>query len=49
VRGFSDRRFYPQANRAAVRQYPPGAAAALRAAGFVRDVMDFVLYREVGR
>ena len=49
ARGFSDRRFYPQASRVAVRQYPPDAAKALQAAGFVRDVMDFVLFREAGR
>ena len=49
ARGFSDKRFYPQSSRVAVRQYPTDAAKALMAAGFVRDVMDFVLFREAGR
>ncbi len=43
---YSERRIYPAQNRLAVRQYPPDAAGALEDAGFIREMQDYVLYRE---
>ncbi|MEA4890402.1 MAG: DEAD/DEAH box helicase [Clostridiaceae bacterium] len=43
---YSERRLYPAQNRLTVRQYPPEAADALVKAGFIREMQDYVLYRE---
>ncbi|MCL2433070.1 MAG: DEAD/DEAH box helicase, partial [Clostridia bacterium] len=46
---FGKKRLFSMAKKLSVKQYPPQAAEALRAAGFLPDVGDFVLYREFGR
>jgi ATP-dependent Lhr-like helicase len=46
VYSYAEKRLYPQLNRIPVRQYPPEAIEALTGAGFIRDVTDYVLYRE---
>jgi ATP-dependent Lhr-like helicase len=43
---YAEKRLYPLLNRIPVRQYPPEAIEALTGAGFIRDVTDYVLYRE---
>jgi hypothetical protein len=45
AREFSLGTVYAGARRVTVREYPEGAAEALRAAGFSPSMGDFVLYR----
>jgi ATP-dependent Lhr-like helicase len=37
---------FPTLNRLTVSQYPKEAAEALAAAGFKREMQDYILYRE---
>lgn len=46
ARSYADKRLYLQQSRIPVREYPADAVEALTGAGFVRDVTDYVLYRE---
>ncbi len=46
AQAFHGRRIYPTLRRVTVKQYPPEAAHALRAAGFGAEMQDWVLYRE---
>ncbi|SHH66800.1 ATP dependent helicase, Lhr family [Sporobacter termitidis DSM 10068] len=46
ARDYARRRLFPQAARLTVREYPAEAAEALARAGFVREMQDFVLYRD---
>lgn len=47
VGDFNARRLYPSLNRLIVKEYPPKAAEALKAAGFVKEMQDYVLYRGI--
>ena len=42
---FTKRTVFPTLNRVTVKNYPPTAAKALADAGFIRVMLDFVLYR----
>jgi ATP-dependent Lhr-like helicase len=42
---FSKRSIFPALNRVTVKHYPPTAEQALAGAGFVRVMLDYVLYR----
>jgi ATP-dependent Lhr-like helicase len=42
---FTRRRIFTDQNRLIVKEYPPDAAKALSAAGFKRELQDYVLYR----
>ncbi|MDW7659673.1 MAG: DEAD/DEAH box helicase, partial [Bacillota bacterium] len=44
--GYAEKRLFPQQSRISVRQFPSEAVDALTSAGFIRDVTDYVLYRE---
>ena len=43
---FSRKRIFPTLNRLLVKQYPKEAAEALKDAGFIREMQDYVLYRD---
>ena len=47
VRNFQEKRIYPTLSRLTVRQCPVESVNALLAAGFVRSVQDYVLYRRL--
>lgn len=42
---YATRRLFPAVRRITVKEYPSEAAAALREAGFSREMQDFVMYR----
>jgi ATP-dependent Lhr-like helicase len=42
---FTRHRIFTAQNRLLVKEYPPEAAKALSAAGFKRELQDYVLYR----
>jgi len=42
---YAMRRLFPTLRRLTVKEYPPEAAAALKDAGFSREMQDFVMYR----
>ena len=44
VRDFKARRLYAGSRRLIVKEYPKEAAEALRAAGFMKEMQDYVLY-----
>jgi ATP-dependent Lhr-like helicase len=46
---YAEKRVLPLQNRVSIRHFPAAAAEALSGAGFVRDVQDYVLYREYRR
>ncbi|MDR3120094.1 MAG: DEAD/DEAH box helicase, partial [Clostridiales bacterium] len=46
ARLYAQRRVYPARGSLTLKQYPPGAGEALRAAGFSRHMQDYVLYRQ---
>jgi ATP-dependent Lhr-like helicase len=46
VQDFNGKRLYQTLNRLVVKQYPAFAAPALSAAGFIREMQDYVLYRK---
>lgn len=43
---FHGKRLYQTLNRLVVKQYPASATPALSAAGFIREMQDYVLYRK---
>ncbi|BAE85563.1 hypothetical protein DSY3774 [Desulfitobacterium hafniense Y51] len=45
VQDYAGRRVFPAQTRIVVKDYPPEAATALDAAGFSRELLDYVLYR----
>ncbi len=45
ARDYTGRRLFPGLNRLTVKQYPTEAVDALTAAGFKREMQDYVLYR----
>ncbi len=45
ARDFTQRHIFPYLSRILIRQYPKEAEQALMAAGFVRDMMDWALWR----
>lgn len=44
AKDFKNRRLYAGQKRLVVKEYPPEAAAALKAAGFMKEMQDYVLY-----
>ena len=42
---FADRRLLLPLNRLTVKEYPRAAVEALKSAGFIRELLDYVLYR----
>lgn len=45
VHDFNEKRFYSGISRLIVKDYPKEAEAALKAAGFLKEITDYVLYR----
>lgn len=45
VREFRSKSIYPQAKRLIVKEYPERLSDALKKAGFIREMLDYVLYR----
>lgn len=45
VKGFQRKSIYPDRKRITVKEYPEGKGAILEAAGFGREMMDYVVYR----
>lgn len=45
---YSARRLFPSVRRVTVKEYPREAADALKAAGFSKEMQDYVLYRTSG-
>ncbi|MGB8450793.1 MAG: hypothetical protein WCD89_00535 [Anaerocolumna sp.] len=45
ARDYGKRRLFPLLNRLLVKEYPAEAGDALKAAGFIKEMQDYVLYR----
>lgn len=48
VQDYSARRLFPAVRRITVKEYPREAADVLKAAGFSKEVQDYILYRTSG-
>ena len=46
ARDFTSRRVFPERENLRIKTYPACAASAMEKAGFVRVMLDYVLYRE---
>jgi hypothetical protein len=47
VRDYNSNAIYPDTRRITLRDYPTSATTALSAAGFAKQMSDYVLYRSV--
>jgi ATP-dependent Lhr-like helicase len=45
IKAYTGKKIFPDKKRITVKQYPPGAEAALNEAGFKRVMMDYVAYQ----
>ena len=45
VQDYAAQRVFPTVRHLIVKEYPPEAADVLKSAGFLREMLDYVLYR----